>query len=137
MLHRQPRLVTIYVWQRMAVSTEHQCKHGQPASHSACLAGPRQVLLTPASLLTCRHSHLVSWVEQGTLMEVPQACYQMILSPYLRTVPPSLDSPRSQLQSWHPKLCQGGRRGGVDSRQAPLSSSHRGSFQHEIGRAHV
>lgn len=72
----------------------------------------------------------LSWVELGTLMEVPQVCYRMILSPYLHTLPPSLDCPRSQLQSWHPKLCQGGRCGGVDSRQAPLSSSHKGSFQH-------
>lgn len=36
-------------------------------------------------------------------------------SPYSHTLPPSLDSPRSQLQSWHAKLCQGGRCGGVHS----------------------
>lgn len=129
MLHAQLRPVTIYIWQRMAASTEHLCGWGPPPT---CLAPRASIAASRPLLAPCQPPCLraqpfcLPWAEPGTLTEAPQACYWMISPPFPARHPPPqpLQGPSSG-----PCIPSSARRQvrAAGSRQAPLSSSCRGS----------
>lgn len=93
----------MYIWQRMAVSAEHRAGGGTACSaHHASLflAGLSLPASSPAGTATLSPTGRARHPHGGTSGLPPDD-----FSPFSHTSPPSLASPRPQLQSLCPELC--------------------------------